>query len=73
MRAVPWHSHAHLLRRARAAELQLRCMWCRYTMLGVDFNATTGEIAFLILDPHYIGEDKIEKCVLVGLLARSTC
>lgn len=36
-------------------------------MLGVDFNATTGEIAFLILDPHYTGEDKVERCVQLGL------
>ena len=35
----------------------------RYTMLGVDFNAATGEIAFLILDPHYTGEDRVEKYV----------
>lgn len=26
-----------------------------YTMLGVDFNEHTGEVAFLILDPHYTG------------------
>ena len=66
-----WHSHTHLLPQTRAAEIQCRCVCCRYTMLGVDFNATTGEIAFLILDPHYIGEDKVEKCVPVALLARA--
>ena len=26
-----------------------------YTILGIDFNASTGEIEFLILDPHYTG------------------
>ena len=26
-----------------------------YTLLGVDWNERTGEVAFLILDPHYIG------------------
>ena len=26
-----------------------------YTLLGIDFNSETGEIAFLILDPHYTG------------------
>ena len=30
-----------------------------YTLLGVDFNEETGEIAFLILDPHYTGEDSL--------------
>lgn len=28
-----------------------------HTILGVDFNAETGNIKFLILDPHYTGED----------------
>jgi hypothetical protein len=36
-------------------------------MLGVDFNANTGEIAFLILDPHYTGEDRVEKCAPLAL------
>ena len=31
-----------------------------YTLLGVDFNSETGEIAFLILDPHYTGEDSLD-------------
>ena len=31
-----------------------------YTLLGIDFNAETGEIAFLILDPHYTGKDDLE-------------
>jgi len=28
-----------------------------YTLLGVDWNETTGAIRFLILDPHYVGPD----------------
>ena len=26
-----------------------------YTLLGVDYNERTGDCAFLILDPHYVG------------------
>lgn len=32
-----------------------------YTLLGVDYNASTGECAFLILDPHYTGGEDIGK------------
>jgi hypothetical protein len=28
-----------------------------YTLLGIDFNPLTGDIKFLILDPHYTGND----------------
>ena len=28
-----------------------------YTLLGVDWNERTGEAAFLILDPHYVGAE----------------
>eukprot|EP00009_Paramoeba_aestuarina_P017601 CAMPEP_0201533572 /NCGR_PEP_ID=MMETSP0161_2-20130828/53653_1 /ASSEMBLY_ACC=CAM_ASM_000251 /TAXON_ID=180227 /ORGANISM="Neoparamoeba aestuarina, Strain SoJaBio B1-5/56/2" /LENGTH=172 /DNA_ID=CAMNT_0047937675 /DNA_START=425 /DNA_END=940 /DNA_ORIENTATION=+ len=28
-----------------------------YTLLGVDWNEATGDVKFLILDPHYVGED----------------
>jgi hypothetical protein len=31
-----------------------------YTLLGVDFNENTGEIKFLILDPHYVGPENIK-------------
>lgn len=31
-----------------------------YTLLGVDWNPETGEVAFLILDPHYTGADVID-------------
>lgn len=30
-----------------------------YTLLGVDVNSTTGEVLFLILDPHFVGQDLI--------------
>jgi hypothetical protein len=32
-----------------------------YTLLGVDYNAETGDCAFLILDPHFTGADEIGK------------
>lgn len=32
-----------------------------YTLLGICCNEQTGECAFLILDPHYTGEDEISK------------
>jgi hypothetical protein len=28
-----------------------------YTLLGVDWNERTGEAAYLILDPHYVGPE----------------
>ena len=30
-----------------------------HTILGVDFDSNTGELKFLILDPHYTGEDDL--------------
>jgi hypothetical protein len=32
-----------------------------YTLLGVYFNETTGDCAFLILDPHYTGGEDLTK------------
>uniref|UniRef100_A0A1D2AB68 Ufm1-specific protease n=1 Tax=Auxenochlorella protothecoides TaxID=3075 RepID=A0A1D2AB68_AUXPR len=32
-----------------------------YTLLGVDWNESTGEVAFLILDPHYTGGEDLKK------------
>ncbi|KAF5843261.1 peptidase family C78-domain-containing protein [Dunaliella salina] len=32
-----------------------------YTLLGVAFDDTTGECAFLILDPHYTGGEDLKK------------
>jgi len=31
-----------------------------YTLLGIDYNETTGDIKFLILDPHYTGSDNLK-------------
>ena len=30
-----------------------------FTLLGVDFNAHTGEVRYLIMDPHYTGADDV--------------
>ncbi|KAK3014836.1 hypothetical protein RJ639_008763 [Escallonia herrerae] len=37
-----------------------------YTLLGVDFNESSGDCAFLILDPHYTGNDELKKIVNGG-------
>ncbi|GJD12297.1 Probable Ufm1-specific protease [Galdieria sulphuraria] len=31
-----------------------------YTLLGIEYNESTGKVQYLILDPHYIGEDHME-------------
>ena len=31
-----------------------------FTILGIDWNAETDDLAFLILDPHYTGSDELE-------------
>ena len=31
-----------------------------FTILGIDWNVETGDIAFLILDPHYTGADDLD-------------
>ena len=31
-----------------------------HTIIGVDFSELTGEVKFLILDPHYTGEENIK-------------
>ncbi len=31
-----------------------------YTLLGIDYNEETGDIKFLILDPHYTGSDNLK-------------
>lgn len=31
-----------------------------HTILGVDFNKNTGELKFLILDPHYTGTEDLQ-------------
>lgn len=37
-----------------------------YTLLGVDYNEGSGDCAFLILDPHYTGNDDLKKIVNGG-------
>ncbi len=32
-----------------------------YTLLGISFNERTAECAFLILDPHYTGDEDLSK------------
>ena len=31
-----------------------------FTLLGVDYNEDSGEVAFLILDPHYTGDEDLD-------------
>lgn len=31
-----------------------------HTIVGVDFNEMTGDVQFLILDPHYTGGEDIK-------------
>ncbi|KAJ9163838.1 hypothetical protein P3X46_023466 [Hevea brasiliensis] len=37
-----------------------------YTLLGVDYNESSGDCAFLILDPHYTGNDEHKKIINCG-------
>uniref|UniRef100_A0A0N4U8B1 Ufm1-specific protease n=1 Tax=Dracunculus medinensis TaxID=318479 RepID=A0A0N4U8B1_DRAME len=37
-----------------------------YTILGVDFNEITGDCAFLVLDPHYTGDEIIDTVISKG-------
>ncbi len=37
-----------------------------YTILGVDFNDASGECRFLVLDPHYTGEDEVKTIIAKG-------
>jgi len=37
-----------------------------YTILGVDFNESTGEVNYLVLDPHYVGQDNIKTVINKG-------
>ena len=32
-----------------------------YTLLGIDYNESTGDAAFLILDPHYTGGEDLRR------------
>lgn len=40
-----------------------------YTLLGVDYNADTGECKYLILDPHYVGADNLTTILQKGWCA----
>lgn len=40
-----------------------------YGLLGVDFNEETGESEYLILDPHYTGDENIETITKKGWCA----
>ena len=31
-----------------------------FTMAGIEYNQTLGEVRFLILDPHYTGKDVLK-------------
>lgn len=37
-----------------------------YTLLGIDWNEKTGDIRFLILDPHYIGSENLDAIQRLG-------
>ena len=43
-----------------------------HTILGIDFNKETGEIKFLILDPHYTGAENIKLIQDKGMRAMRT-
>ena len=34
-----------------------------HTILGVDFNEETGDVKFLVLDPHYTGDEVVKTIV----------
>jgi hypothetical protein len=37
-----------------------------HTIIGVDFNEMTGEVKYLILDPHYTGGEDIKTITTKG-------
>ena len=37
-----------------------------YRILGVDFNESTGEVKYSVLDPHYVGSDDIKTVINKG-------
>ncbi|CEF63503.1 Ufm1-specific protease 2 [Strongyloides ratti] len=37
-----------------------------HTIIGIDFNSSTGDCNFLILDPHYTGKDDIQTIIKKG-------
>ena len=40
-----------------------------YTLLGIDYDETTGDVRFLILDPHYTGREDIATIISKGWCA----
>ena len=34
-----------------------------YTIVGMDYCCKLGQVSFLVLDPHYNGQDKIQKII----------
>ena len=43
-----------------------------YTMLGVDYNEDSGDCKYLILDPHYVGNDNQTTIIHKGWCAWKT-
>lgn len=37
-----------------------------HTILGINYNESSGEVKFLILDPHYTGSEKINTVINKG-------
>lgn len=37
-----------------------------HTIIGIDYNKNTGDMKFLILDPHYTGEEDLNVIVKKG-------
>lgn len=37
-----------------------------HTILGVDFNESTGESSFLVLDPHFSGDEDLHTVISNG-------
>ena len=40
-----------------------------HTILGVDYSARSGECRYLVLDPHYTGDENVESVVSGGWCA----
>jgi hypothetical protein len=44
-----------------------------YGLLGVDLNVKTGDVKFLILDPHYVGPEVLSSRARAHRLRRPRC
>lgn len=40
-----------------------------HTILGVDWDESSGEVRFLVLDPHYIGSEHLQTVLTKGWCA----